>query len=244
MIASMALMGYGIFTALKFALNTSQIKATTPKYNDFLAATWFSTNMIWIIGCSLLLIGLITFLIVRMKNRKKHPELNQGKDILKQIKFNKDRKNIPIESVQNATNPSGTKYVFISYHSGERSIADQLIKEVLEANKISYWIAPDFIPAGSSYAAEIEQAIKHCSAFIIVLSTKAMHSKWVEKELDRALVYNRIIIPFQIESCELTEAFQFYLSNVQRINAFSRLQNRFEMLVTQLRNIIDIQANE
>ena len=158
--------------------------------------------------------------------------------------FKKARKNVPAASIQIGSIPSGSKYVFISYHSGERSIADQLIQEVLDANQISYWIAPDFIPPGSSYAADIELAIQHCAAFIIVLSAKAMHSKWVEKVLDRALVYNRVIIPFQIESCELTEAFQFYLSNVQRINAFSRLQNRFEVLVSQLKSTVGESAYE
>lgn len=47
--------------------------------------------------------------------------------------------------------------VFISYSSKEKEIAD-LVRETLENNGISCWMAPESIPASSGYAAEITEA--------------------------------------------------------------------------------------
>ena len=47
--------------------------------------------------------------------------------------------------------------VFISYSSKEKEMAD-LVRETLENNGISCWMAPESIPASSGYAAEITEA--------------------------------------------------------------------------------------
>lgn len=46
------------------------------------------------------------------------------------------------------------EYVFISYKSEQKEIALK-IKDILEENGISCWMAPESIPVGSNYAAEI-----------------------------------------------------------------------------------------
>lgn len=83
---------------------------------------------------------------------------------------------------------------------------------------------------GSDYACEIPEAIEKCSAFLLVLSRYAQESNWVPKELDLAITYNKVIIPFQIDDEMLTKPFNFRLTNVQRIEAFHDLEQAYDQL--------------
>ena len=99
-------------------------------------------------------------------------------------------------------------------------------------------MAPASIPGGSSYAAEIENAIAGCKVFVLLLSEAAMNSKWVEKELDRAISRDKLVLPLRTSDFELNPQFSFYLSNVQfyDINTdYSRVMLR---LIERLNNEI------
>ena len=113
--------------------------------------------------------------------------------------------------------------VFISYSSKEKEIAD-LVRETLENNGISCWMAPESIPASSGYAAEITEAISNCKVVVLILSYPSMESKWVTKEVDFAICENKPIIPFHIDDSKLNKTFQLYLNNVQHIDAYKRVK--------------------
>ena len=125
--------------------------------------------------------------------------------------------------------------VFISYSSKEYDKANAL-KQVLEANEISCWMAPQSIPSGSDYSREIPKAIKSCEIFLLILSEASQVSRWVPKELDNAINEGKIIIPFHTDESNLTEGFNFMLSNVQRIEAFSRLSDAYKQLIDQIKS--------
>lgn len=110
-----------------------------------------------------------------------------------------------------------TKTVFISYSSKDSAYVERII-QVLEEMGVTYWRAPQMIPAGSNYAREIPQAIKNCAVFLLVLSEKSQNSIWVEKEIDSAICNRKSIIPFQIDKAPLSDMFRFYLNNVQMIS--------------------------
>ncbi|MCQ2752423.1 MAG: TIR domain-containing protein, partial [Coriobacteriales bacterium] len=109
--------------------------------------------------------------------------------------------------------------VFISYSSKDREIADYL-KLTLENNNISCWMAPYSIPSGSDYAESIPKGIASCDFFLIVLSKNSMDSIWVPKELDNAITLGKQIIPFKIDSMDLTKRFAFCLTDIQMIEAY------------------------
>ena len=123
--------------------------------------------------------------------------------------------------------------IFISYSSRDYNTA-QTIRKVLENNSIECWMAPESIPMGSDYACEIPDAIEKCSAFLLVLSKCAQESNWVPKELDLAITYNKVIIPFQIDDEMLTKPFNFRLTNVQRIEAFHNLEQAYDQLLGRI----------
>ena len=129
------------------------------------------------------------------------------------------------------------KSVFISYCSKyERYI--RKMTQMLDKMGISYWIAPDMIPAGSNYAREIPGAIQCCEVFLLVLSKNSQQSIWVEKEIDSAINYRKTIVPFQIDDEPLTDMFRFYLNNVQTIYCVNRPKDAIEELKQRLRSLI------
>lgn len=110
-------------------------------------------------------------------------------------------------------------YIFISYSSKNRAVADKLMK-TLEKNNIDSWVAPDDIPAGSKYAQVINKAIKNCACFVLLLSNDSMNSVWVAKEVERAINYNKKIISVKIEDLILTEEFELYISTDQIVSVY------------------------
>lgn len=107
--------------------------------------------------------------------------------------------------------------VFISYSSQNSKEVAQVLAALHRAG-ISYWKAPEMIPAGSNYAREIPQAISACKVFLLVLSEQSQQSIWVEKELDCAINCRKPIVPLKIGAGEMSELFRFYLNNVQVID--------------------------
>jgi len=134
------------------------------------------------------------------------------------------------------------KDVFISYKAEETAEA-LWVKTSLEQNGISCWMAPTSIPGGSSYAKEITHAIENCKVFVLILSQQAQLSTWIPKEIDMALNYRKIILPFMIENCKLVDDFNFYLNNVQRYEAYLNKASAIEMMIKQIQAITGISDN-
>lgn len=129
------------------------------------------------------------------------------------------------------------KSVFISYSSLDGFYVEKLTR-MLEKMEISYWKAPDMIPAGSNYAKEIPQAIQNCQVFVLLLSESSQKSIWVEKEIDSAIYYRKRIIPFQIDDAPLNDMFRFYLNNVQTISYYKGRREAIEALKGRLCQIL------
>ncbi|MBR6825230.1 MAG: TIR domain-containing protein [Oscillospiraceae bacterium] len=124
-------------------------------------------------------------------------------------------------------------FVFISYSSREIEVANQ-IKHILETNGVPCWMAPQSIPGGSDYGNEIPKAIDKCKAFLLLLSDASQNSNWVPKEIGLAIGKGKIIVPFQIDNSAITDAFNFYLTNSQRISAYNRMTEAYQELLHRL----------
>ncbi len=135
------------------------------------------------------------------------------------------------------------KDVFISYKAEEIDKATE-VKLALEGNGISCWMAPVSIPGGSSYAAEITQAIRGAQVFVLILSPKAQESKWVGKEVDMAINEGKLILPFMVEQCELVDDFSFYLTNVQYYEAYANKSRALETMIKDIKKVLGIKKEE
>lgn len=131
--------------------------------------------------------------------------------------------------------------VFISYSSKDLDITEQ-VRRILETNGISCWIAPRNIPSGSSYAAEIPAAIRGCTVFLLIGSLNAENSPWIRKELERAIIERKKIIPLMVEDVAFHDEFDFLLSLHQRYAAYEKTAEVMERLVKDIRAILGIPA--
>ena len=104
--------------------------------------------------------------------------------------------------------------VFISYSSKDWEYVYQIRQHLLNSG-LSCWMAPDSIPAGSNYTREIPIGIRDCQVFLVIVSGNSVRSRWVLKELDTAINKGKHVIPFVVESCSLSDEFEFLLSGCQ-----------------------------
>ena len=100
---------------------------------------------------------------------------------------------------------------FISYSTKQTEVAFSIYRYLTEKG-VRCWIAPDCIPAGSNYLEEIPVAISTSDALALILTDDAQRSVWVGKEVECAINAGKLLLPFQIEKCELTPKFRFALA--------------------------------
>jgi TIR domain len=72
--------------------------------------------------------------------------------------------------------------VFVSYASQDAAVANSIV-ENLEQHGLKCWIAPRDVKAGTVYADAIVRAINDVKALVLVLSTSAMASSHVGREV-------------------------------------------------------------
>ncbi len=127
-------------------------------------------------------------------------------------------------------------YAFISYSTKNQTKADA-VNDLFKRNNIDTWMAPYDIPPGSKYAQVINQAIKNCTCFVLLLTNEAQKSPWIPKEIERAVNYRKIVIPVELESIVLNDEFEFYISTNQiiAIKTVDEKSTEIKKLITELR---------
>ncbi|MBQ2910807.1 MAG: toll/interleukin-1 receptor domain-containing protein, partial [Clostridia bacterium] len=135
------------------------------------------------------------------------------------------------------------KDIFISYKSEDIEKA-RAVRDHLESEGLSVWMAPDSITGGASYAAEIPPAIDGAKVFLLVFTKNTQNSKWVSRELDRAINGNKIIIPLMLDDCLLNDEFSFYLTNVQRYPAFENYIKSLKKMTDEIKKYLAPQVQE
>lgn len=128
--------------------------------------------------------------------------------------------------------------VFISYSAKNIQEVTEVTDRLQQAG-ISYWKAPEMIPAGSNYAREIPKAIAVSKVFLLIISKESQQSIWVEKELDCAINHGVTVVPVRIDRQPLCEVFRFYLNNVQTIDCFDHPKRGLLQMELRLRTLLD-----
>ncbi len=132
------------------------------------------------------------------------------------------------------------KYVFISYSSKHQQMADS-VRHLFVEEGIDCWMAPYDIPAGSSYARVINDAIENCSCFVLLLTDASQNSQFVEKEVERAISYRKVVIPVQLEDLILNSEFKFYIGNCQiiAVHSIDRDSNEIRRVIEGIKLAFD-----
>jgi hypothetical protein len=96
------------------------------------------------------------------------------------------------------------KEVFLSHSSVNRAVAT-VVAQTLRDHGIPVWFSSTNIRTAQLWQDEIGRALQRCDWFLVLVSTAAIESTWVKRELAYALShsqYNDHIIPVMIENCD------------------------------------------
>jgi internalin A len=91
--------------------------------------------------------------------------------------------------------------VFISYGHDDKAFVKKLAGD-LGKDSIEAWWDFDALKGGHDWQKEIQQGIKRCDYFIVVLSPNSVDRDWVLKEITFANEYKKKIIPLMLKECE------------------------------------------
>ena len=107
--------------------------------------------------------------------------------------------------------------IFISY-SRKDSAQALALAERLRSNGMEVWMDTASLAAAQEWSAEIVEAIKACSVFIVLLSPHSVESGNVTKEVSLASQKKKKIIPLVIERCELNSSLEYSLAGIQHVH--------------------------
>lgn len=135
--------------------------------------------------------------------------------------------------------------VLISYSSHDKNVADAICSW-LERNDIRCWIAPRDITPGVEYGESIINAINACEVMVVVFTDNANHSRFVRKEVERAVSKGCVVVPVRLQDVLPTQSLEFFLSSDHWLDATSppverhldKLVNTVQMLLSTPHTIL------
>ncbi|HVA66365.1 MAG TPA: toll/interleukin-1 receptor domain-containing protein [Elusimicrobiota bacterium] len=104
---------------------------------------------------------------------------------------------------------------FLSHAHDDHAFAEQIARALTEKG-VEVWLDKWEIKAGDSLVQKIfNEGLAKCNCFLILLSASSVKSKWVQEELDSAMVKKiqgaTKVIPLLEESCEVPVALRHLL---------------------------------
>ncbi|MCK4782966.1 MAG: toll/interleukin-1 receptor domain-containing protein, partial [Desulfobacteraceae bacterium] len=116
--------------------------------------------------------------------------------------------------------------IFLSHSHRDRHSATEL-QAVLETHGAETYLDQDQIQAGDILPERIREGISWCDIFLLIWSSSAAASGWVEKEWDTAYDLRKKIIPYSLDSAPLPAALQ----NLVRVEADDRERGDAKLLM-------------
>lgn len=119
-----------------------------------------------------------------------------------------------------------THEIFISYSSHDAEQAFEICNH-LENHNFKCWIAPRDIVPSASYASEIVKGLKECMLVVLILSEHSQHSEHVLNEVELAIKFGKIVLPYIITGLNINDKTYLQLTSpnslIERIVANKHL---------------------
>lgn len=121
--------------------------------------------------------------------------------------------------------------IFVSYSSSDGQVAER-IANGLKALGYRVWYAEWEIAPGDSIVEKINDALARNDTLLLLLSPNSVNSRWVQRELDTALMaqlrgQDVVVVPMLIEECDIPAV----LATIKWIDITSDFQAGFIKLL-------------
>jgi len=167
-------------------------------------------------------------------------EVDEIEKIFSSISSKELEKFLFLESKNNITKYSENNFekpydIFISYSTVNSVEAEKICYE-LEVVGYKCWYAPRDILPSQAYPEQIIQGIKEAKYFVLLHSKNSTVSRYVVREVTKALSLEKIIVPILLDNASLSENMEFILETCQWIDASNVA---FEEKIEELKDILE-----
>jgi TIR domain len=132
---------------------------------------------------------------------------------------------------------TGMATAFISHATEDHEVAERICA-FLEERGIRCWIAPRDVRPGRRYGEEIVNAIQNANAVILILSESANASKFVEREIERAVNYGKPTLPVRVREVQPSRSLELFISDAHWIDAWKPpMEQYLDRLADSIRSL-------
>ena len=127
--------------------------------------------------------------------------------------------------------------IFISHATEDAAFANKLVDYIESNSDFKCWIAPRNIPTGGKWVTSINEAIRNCAGIVLIFSTNAVKSDWVNTEIVSGKSLGKNIIPFKLTNEGLDSDLYFTVNMLQWIDGTDNPKSKFPELLEALGRI-------
>lgn len=122
---------------------------------------------------------------------------------------------------------------FISHHSSQEKTARHL-KNVLERNGVSGWMAPDDIEPGVAFDQAIIEQVERSDLILLLFCAKSDQSRHVKRELMMAENNKKLIYPVRLEDID-AKGLAYWLNDYQWIDWIDRRDATIQRMIETIK---------
>jgi len=112
------------------------------------------------------------------------------------------------------------------------------IKDLFDANNISYWFDEDGVYSGDAFAPAIARNIKSSSVFLFISSENSNISEWTSNEIATAHTYKKKIIPFKYDNSIYNDSVIIYIARLDYIDYPSNPEKSLQRLLLSVQTYL------
>ena len=134
--------------------------------------------------------------------------------------------------------------LFISYDSGDTAAATEL-RSFLAEDGYRIWMAPDDIRGSRPWAEQILEAISAMTMMVVLVSSRAVRSAHVAREVNLAFDQGKPVLPVRLEPVVMSGSLQYLLALVQWVDAYpAPLTDHRARLLKRIADIFDADSHQ
>lgn len=143
--------------------------------------------------------------------------------------------------------------VFISYSrrdyvdENKQVIPENIIskiKDLFDANNISYWFDEEGVFSGDAFAPVIARNIKSSKIFLFISSKNSNASEWTSNEIATAHAYKKKIIPFRYDDSVYNDSVIIYIARLDYIEHKSNPSKSLSRLLLSIQSYLKEEADK
>lgn len=112
------------------------------------------------------------------------------------------------------------------------------IKELFDANGISYWFDEDGVLSGDAFAPIIARNIKSAKIFLFISSVNSNASEWTSNEIATAHEYKKKIIPFRFDDSIYNDSVILYIARLDYIEYKANQTKALTRLLSSIKDYL------